>query len=250
MLTDPVFYLFAVPAVMFAGISKAGFGSGASFAAAPLLALIVEPAVALGIMLPLLMLVDAVTLRPYWKRWSLPDAKLLILGSVPGVALGAWLYQVANADIFRLLIGAISIAFVAYQVAGRRGMIRAAAIPLGRTVGLFTGTVAGFTSFVSHAGGPPVAVYLLSRGLEKTTYQATTVLTFWAVNILKFVPYAFLGIFTIETGLVNLALAPVALLGAWLGVLAHRVVPERVFFAITYVLLLTTGSKLIFDALT
>ncbi|MEO0692443.1 MAG: sulfite exporter TauE/SafE family protein, partial [Pseudomonadota bacterium] len=80
MLTDPVFYLFAIPAVMFAGISKAGFGSGASFAAAPLLALIVEPAVALGIMLPLLMLVDAVTLRPYWKRWSLPDAKLLILG--------------------------------------------------------------------------------------------------------------------------------------------------------------------------
>ena len=75
-------------------------------------------------------------------------------------------------------------------------------------------------------------------------------LTFWAVHILNFVPYAFLGIFTIEAGLVNLALAPVALLGAGLGASAHRVVPERVFFAITYVLLLTTGSKLIFDALT
>ncbi|MEM9476642.1 MAG: sulfite exporter TauE/SafE family protein [Pseudomonadota bacterium] len=250
MLTDPIFYLIAIPAVVFAGISKAGFGSGAAFAATPLLALIIEPAVALGIMLPLLMLVDAVTLRPYWRRWSFPDARLLILGGVPGVALGAWLYQVANADVFRILIGAISIAFVAYQIAGRRGLIRAATLPLGRGVGLMTGTIAGFTSFVSHAGGPPVAVYLLSRGLDKTTYQATTVLTFWAVNILKFVPYAFLGIFTAETLLVNAVLAPAALLGAWLGVIAHRLVPERVFFAITYVLLVTTGGKLIFDALT
>lgn len=250
MLTDPIFYLFAIPAVVFAGISKAGFGSGAAFAATPLLALIIEPAVALGIMLPLLMLVDAVTLRPYWRRWSFPDARLLILGGVPGVALGAWLYQVANADVFRILIGAISIAFVAYQIAGRRGLIRAATLPLGRGVGLMTGTIAGFTSFVSHAGGPPVAVYLLSRGLDKTTYQATTVLTFWAVNILKFVPYAFLGIFTAETLLVNAVLAPAALLGAWLGVIAHHLVPERVFFAITYVLLVTTGGKLIFDALT
>ncbi len=110
--------------------------------------------------------------------------------------------------------------------------------------------MAGFTSFVSHAGGPPAAVWLLSRRLGKTPYQATTVIVFWAVNIAKFVPYAFLGIFTAETLLADLFLAPVALLGAWLGVKAHHMVPERAFFALTYVLLALTGIKLIWDALT
>lgn len=250
MLGDPTFFLLAVPAVLLAGVSKGGFGSGAAFVATPLLALMVDPGLALGIMLPLLMLVDAVTLRPYWKRWSWPDAQALIIGGLPGVALGAWLYQVAEADVFRLLIGAISIGFVACQLFGARAAARARARPFPAWIGLFTGTVAGFTSFVSHAGGPPVAVYLLARGLSKTTYQATTVLTFWAVNIMKFVPYAFLGIFTAESLLLNLALAPVALIGAWLGIKAHYLLPERFFFAITYTLLTGTGAKLIWDALT
>ena len=72
----------------------------------------------------------------------------------------------------------------------------------------------------------------------------------WAINIAKFIPYAFLGMFTVQTGLANLALAPFALLGAWLGVKAHHMVPERAFFALTYVLLVVTGTKLIWDGLT
>ena len=110
--------------------------------------------------------------------------------------------------------------------------------------------VAGFTSFVSHAGGPPAAVYLLSLKPDKTEYQANTVLIFTAINVFKFVPYAYLGMFTTETFKANLALAPFALLGAWLGVKAHHMVPERAFFLLTYVLLVLTGSKLIWDGLT
>ncbi len=243
------FFALSIPAVIFAGVSKGGFGSGAAFAATPLLALILEPAQALGLMLPLLMLVDLATLRPYWRQWHGPSARFLIIAGLPGVALGAGLYQVANADVLRLLIGAISLAFVAYQIARGQGWLRISPRPLGPLAGVIAGLVAGFTSFISHAGGPPVAVYLLAQGLPKTTYQATTVITFWVVNIFKAVPYAFLGIFTVDTLLANVILAPVALFGAWLGVKAHYMVSERLFFAITYVLLTVTGSKLIWDAL-
>jgi len=45
-------------------------------------------------------------------------------------------------------------------------------------------------------------------------------------------------------------LAPFALLGAWLGVKAHFLIGERVFFALTYVLLTVTGAKLVLDGLT
>lgn len=245
-----VFFAIAGPAVLYAGISKGGFGSGAAFAGAAILALTMEPGLALAVMLPMLMLVDLATLRPYWNEWSWLEARVLIVGSVPGVAAGAVLYTQADADLIRVLIGLISVIFVLWQIAVKRGLVRARKSPLGLWGGLVAGTVAGFTSFVSHAGGPPAAVYLLSRGLNKTQFQATTVLVFFVVNIAKFVPYAALGMFSRETAVANVALAPFALAGAWLGVKAHRMIPERLFFAITYALLMITGISLLWKGLT
>ena len=247
---DFAFFALAIPAVIFAGVSKAGFGSGAAFASASILAVFLEPAQALGIMLPLLMLVDVAALRPYWKKWNVTDAWRLGLGALPGVALGVWFYQLANDDVLRLLIGGISLAFVAYQLAQSWGILRVKPRTFAAWIGYVSGVAAGFTSFVSHAGGPPVAVYLLAQGHSKGTYQATSVIAFWVINLLKSVPYAFLGIFTYDTLLADLYLAPFALIGAALGVWAHRIVPERVFFGLTYIMLTLTGSKLIWDALT
>lgn len=244
------FFAVAAPAVVFAGISKGGFGSGAAFAAASILALVVDPGIALAVMLPMLMLMDVAALRSFWGKWNLRASVLLILGGLPGVAIGAVLYARADADVFRVLIGVISIGFVLWQVARGRGWIRAAARSLPDWAGVLAGLVAGFTSFVSHAGGPPAAVYLLSLKPTKTEYQASTVLAFWIINIAKFVPYGFLGMFTAQTGLANLVLAPFALIGVWLGVKAHHLMPERAFFLLTYVLLTVTGTKLIWDGLT
>ncbi len=240
----------AIPAVIFAGVSKGGFGSGASFASAAVLALILDPALALGIMLPLLMLIDAVTLKPFWGRWSWRDARLLVIGAIPGVVFGAIVFSVANDDLLRFLIGTVALVFVFYQLASARGLVPKRTTPFPGPVGLIAGATAGFTSFVSHAGGPPVGIYLLAQGMQKTTYQATTVLVFWAINILKFFPYAALGAFNTETLKANLVLAPFAVLGAWIGVKTHHIMPERLFFGIVYVALLLTGTKLIWDALT
>jgi uncharacterized protein len=250
MTFDLWFFFIAGPAVIFAGISKGGFGSGAAFASSSVLALVIEPGLALGIMLPLLMLIDVTTLKPYWRKWRAHEVKLLVLGGIPGVLLGAALYKIASPDFFRLLIGSISVGFVIWQWGRGAGWIRAARQAMPDWMGIFWGSIAGFTSFVSHAGGPPAAIYLLSRGLTKTEFQASTVLLFWTINIAKFIPYAFLGIFTWDTMTADLVLAPFAILGAWIGVKAHRFISERHFFALTYVLLLATGSKLIWDGLT
>jgi uncharacterized membrane protein YfcA len=80
------------------------------------------------------------------------------------------------------------------------------------------GVVAGLTSFVAHAGGPPVAMHLLPRGLDKTTLQATIVGAFAFVNVLKVPPYVGLGLIRQETVILALALAPAAYLGIRLGV--------------------------------
>jgi len=104
---SPMLWAVMALAVVFAGVSKGGFGSGAAFASATILALFLPPTQALGIMLPLLMLIDVANLRPYWNKWSWPHAKILILGGVPGVVLGVALFRVANDDVLRFLIGAL-----------------------------------------------------------------------------------------------------------------------------------------------
>ncbi len=249
MTLDLVFFAAAVPAVLFAAVSKAGFGSGAGFAAAAILALVLPPALALGLMLPLLLLVDLASLRPYWRRWHGPSAVWLTLGGVPGVALGAWLITVVPADAFRVLIGAICLLFVGFQIGQTRGWIAVGRMPFRRDLALATGLVGGFTSFISHAGGPALAVFLLGQGLSKTAYQATTVIVFFVVNILKLGAYLGLGLISPGALPAILILTPVALAGTWLGVRAHRWMPERAFFALTYVLLTATGLRLIWVGL-
>lgn len=212
------FFVFAISAVIFAGISKGGFGSGAAFASSSFLAIILEPGFALALMLPLLMLVDLASLKPYWGRWNLRDSALLLVGGLPGVALGALLYRAVNADAMRVMIGMISVGFVVWQMSTTLRKNLSDRPPMPEWAGALAGVVAGFTSFVSHAGGPPAAVYMLGRRMNKTEYQASTVLVFGVLNSAKFIPYAFLGLFTLETLKLDLILAPFALIGAWIGV--------------------------------
>lgn len=249
MSFDLTFFLVAIPAVLFAGVSKGGFAGGGAFAATPILALFVSPGHAVGLMLPLLMMMDIATLRPYWGKWDSTAARLLLIGALPGLALGAAIYRFTDPRVFKLLIGAISIGFVAFQVARARRWLRLEGHGVGPRAGLVAGFGTGFTSFVANAGSPPAAVYMLLKGVSKTEFQATNVIVFWIVNLLKFIPFLGLGLATRQTILADVMLAPVALVGAWLGIRAHHAVPEKVFFGLTYVLLVLTGGKLIWDAL-
>ena len=74
---------------------------------------------------------------------------------------------------------------------------RAVGPPAARWVGSACATVSGFTSFVAHAGSPPIAFYVLPLRLAPIVYTATMAVFFAAVNLSKWVPYAWLGL--IET---------------------------------------------------
>jgi hypothetical protein len=238
-----------IPAVIFAGISKGGFGSGVAFASSSILAVMLPPAVAVGLMLPLLMLMDVQSLIAFWRQWDWRVARVLLWGAVPGTLLGALFWASADPDMIRLIIGAVALGFVGWQAAQQAGLLRLGA-RFGPRTGVGAGVVLGFTSFVSHAGGPAAAVYMLGQGLSKTAYQATTVLVFWAVNLFKAGFYGGMGIFTRETLLLDLVLVPFAVLGTWAGITLHHRVSERLFFGVTYVALTLTGAKLVWDALT
>lgn len=250
MTLDLTFFMFAIPAVLFAGVSKGGFGSGAAFAATPFLALVLEPETAVAMMLPLLMIMDLSALKAYWKKWDWQNAKILMLGALPGIVVGWLMFRTANPDVLRFLIGAVAVGFVLFQFARARGWIEVPHKPFNPKTGAIWGALAGFTSFISHAGGPPASIQLLSQRLDKFTFQATTVVVFWFINAVKFIPYLMLGMFSRETAIADLALAPVAIAGTLLGVWLHKKMSDRIFFMLAYTFLLITGVKLIFDSLT
>jgi len=249
----PEIWVFVIAALgaLLAGVSKGGFGAGLGFASSAILAIVIDPATALALMLPVLMVIDLATLGPYWRKWHTPSAKVVILGSLPGMVIGAALFSVVSADVIRVLIGLVAVAFPLFQLARARGWVSPKPKPFNAKAGLVSGLAVGFTSFISHAGGPPLAVFMLSQeGIGKTQYQATTVIVFWVVNAIKAGIYTAIGLFTLSTIGVSAAMVPFALVGTWIGVKAHRLIPERAFFLVTYVGLTATGAKLLFDGLT
>jgi len=108
----------------------------------------------------------------------------------------------------------------------------------------------GFSSFVSHSGGPPYQVYVLPQQLPKTIYAGTTTILFAVINAVKLVPYWALGQLSLNNLKTTLWLIPIAIAGTFAGVRLVRVMPQRAYFAIVQTLLFLVSLKLVFDAFT
>src|SRR5918994_3492124 len=115
LITDPAFYLAAIPAVLLFGISKGGFGGGLGVMAVPLVALVVSPVQAAAILLPILCVMDLVSLWAYRGRWVLPELRLLLPASLVGIGIGTWMFGVMSPAVIRLMLGVIAIAFTLHH---------------------------------------------------------------------------------------------------------------------------------------
>jgi len=247
VIVDPLFYAAAIPAILLMGISKGGFGSGAGLFATPLMALTIPIPQAAAIMLPILLVMDVTGLWAYRGRYSRENLKLILAGGILGIALGALTFRYFSDAWIRVILGAMSIAFVAQRYLGR-GAERPPA-PRSAPRGLFWSTAAGLTSTIAHAGGPPLSIYLLPQRLEKSQLVGTTVVFFAAVNLVKVIPYTWLGLFDARNLATSAVLIPLAPVGIWIGIRIMRRLPEALFYRICYAILLVVGAKLLWDGL-
>ena len=249
---DSGFWLVAVVAVLIMGVSKGGFGSGMNVASTPLLALASNPILAAAIMLPLLNIMDLLGIRAFWRQWDIRTARSLLLPMIAGVVLGIILFTSVNADWLRILL-----AVVVYVVLiDRWGLLRRVGLMVqkaketpepGGPMAWILGTLLGVTSTIAHAGGPAGSAYLLRFNFDKTTFQATTILTFTAVNLIKLPFYLFTGQFPLSTLAMTGVLVPVAVVSMLLGVVLHRIMPQRPFFIFMEAALFVTACKLMWD---
>jgi len=244
LLADPWFYTVSVPAVLLYGIAKGGFGGAIAILAVPLMALVMPPTQAAAILLPILVVMDLLVVKTYWGVFDRRALQLLLPGAVVGVALGYVTVDAMNDDYMRIMIGALALVF-GLQFFLQRKQEDHRAHSAG--AGTFFGALAGFTSFSIHAGGPPLTVYLLPRGLSPLMFAGTAGIFFAIVNGLKLVPYYVLGQFTADNLLYSLILVPLAPVGVKLGHYLVRLSTSSFYYAVVSVCLALIGMKLLWD---
>jgi uncharacterized membrane protein YfcA len=240
--TDPIFYLTAVVAVTFLGLAKGGF-TGVGMIATPLLSLVIPPFQAIAIVLPILLIQDILSIGIYWRDWDKWNVKVLTAGAVAGVAAGWGLSAVITDAEVRLVIGLIAVAFVLShwflpKPKKEPGRPKTA-------LGIFWGGVSAFTSTLSHAGGPPFAIYVLPQRMSKMRFVGTSTIFFALVNWMKLVPFFALGMFSADNFKTSLVLIPLAIATNFLGVWLVRITPTERFYRIAYVLVFLIGVALI-----
>ena len=196
--------------------------------------------------LPLLLVMDATGLQQLWRHCDRDLLRLLLPAGLLGTVVGTVLFGVLSPRTVAAVVGALTLLFLAQRLLFPP---RADSPPPPRPLGFVLGIASGFTSFVAHAGGPPFNAYVLPLRLNPMAYAATAAVFFAAVNLSKWIPYAWLGLIDWRNMSTSLVLMPLAPLGVWLGVWATRRIDARWFYRLAYTGMFLTGAKLLYDGL-
>ena len=242
----PFFYAVAVPATLLLGISKSGFGTGFGSLAVPLMALAVPVPQAAAILMPVLLAMDLLGVAAFRRHLNLALLRFLVPWGLVGTLVGYWLFHRLSAQTVAALVGGFTLAFLAQRLLLPP---RPDADPPPRWAGALLTATSGFTSFVAHAGGPPISAYVIPLRLSPVQFTSTMAFFFFVVNLSKWLPYGALGLLDLRNMATSLALLPLVPVGVWVGVrLVHRVSPTA-FYRLLYAGMFLTGTKLLWDGL-
>lgn len=247
MADEGLFWLAAVIAAALVGMSKGGVPV-VGMLAVPVMALVMSPVVAAGILLPVFVVSDVFGLWAYRREFDGRVLAITVPGAMVGIGVGWATASLVSEAAVTLVVGVIGLAFALNTILRRpvEGPPRRAAV----APGLVWGSIAGFTSFVSHAGAPPWQVYTLPLRMEKAVFAGTTTIAFAVINAAKLVPYHALG--QLNPG--NLQTAAVlsvpSVIAVFAGVKLVRMMPERLFFQLVIWALLLISVKLVWDSAT
>lgn len=245
MITDPWFYVVAVPAMIVLGLSKGGFAS-IGVLTVPILALTISPVQAAGIVLPILILSDVIAIVSYRRDFDLTTIKIMLPGAMIGVGIGWATAAWVTADHIRLIVGLIAVLFALNYWFRHRLKPK----PRGQSIarGGFWGAITGFTSFVSHAGGPPYQLYTVPLRLDPRVFAGTTVILFATINAIKVVPYFFLGQFDTANLAASAVLLPLSIPATLLGVWLVKRFEREAFYKWIYATIFIVGVYLTVDS--
>lgn len=246
MITDPYFYVVTVPAVLLLGVSKSGFGAGFGSLAVPMMALAVTVPQAAAILMPVLLVMDLLGMAAFRKDFDLRLLRFLVPFGLVGIVIGALLFKALDARVVAGIVGVFTLLFLAQRLAFPP---RPDSVAPPRWIGAILTATSGFTSFIAHAGGPPINAYVIPMRLSPVRFTATMAFFFFVINLAKWIPYGWLGLLDFQNMSTSLVLLPIAPIGVWVGVKLARRIQPVLFYRLVYLGMFLTGSKLVWDAL-
>jgi uncharacterized membrane protein YfcA len=245
LITDPFFYAVSIPAVLLLGVSKSGFGAGFGSLAVPMMALAVTVPQAAAILMPVLLVMDLLGMAAFRKDVDRQLLKFLLPWGLAGVLVGTLLFRWLDARLVAGIVGVFTLLFLAQRLLFPP---RPDSLPPPRWLGGLLTATSGFTSFIAHAGGPPINAYVIPLKLRPVLFTGTMAFFFFFINLSKWVPYAWLGLLDLRNMVTSLALLPFAPVGVWVGVrIAHRI-NQTLFYRFVYAGMFLTGVKLLWDS--
>ncbi len=245
LITDPYFYAVAIPAVLLMGISKSGFGAGFGSLAVPMMALAVTVPQAAAIMMPVLFVMDILSMRAFRQDFDRKLLRFLIPFGLLGTLVGTLLFKVMDPKVVAGIVGAFTLLFLAQRLLFPP---RLGSAPPPRWLGAILTVMSGFTSFIAHAGSPPLNAYMIPLNLKPVAFAGTMAFFFFFINLSKWIPYAWLGLLDMRNLATSLVLLPLAPLGVWVGVRIARRIDQKLFYRFIYIGMFLTGVKLLWDA--
>ena len=240
------------------GLTKAGFGAGATILAVPLMV------VALGgseemlpIMLPVLICGDIFSVIHYPGQKGWRNLGMLVPSCLVGIGMGSvalFLLETRAKErvgtVLDWLVAGICLAFLAIQVWRyfREWRLTQRSEPYRPRVwhGLAVGTLAGITSTLAHSAGPLIALFLLPQKLDRRLYVGTAVTYFLFGNAAKAPGYWLLHFFTPARLWTSAVLLPAVVVGTLLGVMLHRNFSGRYFVPFIYACTVAAVVKMLF----
>jgi uncharacterized membrane protein YfcA len=245
LITDWFFYAVTIPAVLLLGISKSGFGAGFGSLAVPMMALSVTVPQAAAILMPVLLVMDLLGMAAFRKDFDKQLLKFLIPFGMVGIGVGALLFKVLNPQTVAGIVGGFTLLFLAQRLLFPP---KVDSVPPPKWLGALLTATSGFTSFVAHAGGPPINAYVIPLRLSPLKFTATMAFFFFFINLAKWIPYAWLGLLDLRNMTTSLVLLPIAPIGVWVGVRLARRISPVLFYRLLYLGMFLTGVKLLWDA--
>lgn len=240
------FWGLAVLAATMVGLSKGGLPI-VGMMSVPILAVAISPLQAAGLLMPIYIVSDWFGLYAYRKSYDRRVLAIMAPAAALGVFIGWATASLVSEAVVGGLIGALGATFALSRLFGRSA--KAPARPAHVLPGVICGVASGFTSFVSHAGGPPYQIYTLPLRLPKAVFAGTSTILFTWVNALKLPAYWSLGMVNLTTLHIALWLLVPAALAVFAGVHLVRVLPEQLFFKLVLWALLLLSCRLIWTAL-
>jgi uncharacterized membrane protein YfcA len=197
-----------------------------------------------GALVPILILGDLFALAWYrrharWDRlWRL--CPYVLLGMLPGYLVLRWI----DPGGLRILLGGLVLALLAVELVRQRS--RWLQLPHEGWLTGVAGVLAGFGTTVGNAAGPVMSIYLVSSRLEKQEFMGTAAWFFFLVNVSKLPFYASFGMMTPATFRFSLTVMPAVVLGAAIGLLLLRRIPQRWFNVLVLTLAALAAMRMVF----